>query len=139
MTKKRPGLTIVVAIMIIQLIGTGAAGAAAAIAVGRCGAGEARFNGYHDAVRNKREAQRRALHKCATSVKGGDRHCQVKSTTRRECTAVALDMVPVCGPRTRPRIRGLAHERTLENAEATAWLQCRQQGGNNCVIHSVCP
>jgi hypothetical protein len=107
------------AILMSSAIQTHAAGA---LAAGKCGAFGYSFDDY-----SPEAAALRAKAQC----KGRD--CQVVTTFRRTCAALAIDGRNACGP------HGWAQAQTLAIAQNTASQQCHRFGGKNCVIRAwVC-
>jgi hypothetical protein len=107
------------AILVTSTIQTDAAGA---LAAGQCGAFGYSFDDY-----SLEAAALRARAQC----KG--RNCQVVTTFRRTCAALAIDGRNPCGP------NGWAQAPTLASAQNTASEQCHRYGGKNCVIRAwVC-
>ena len=101
------------------LVGSMAASAkaAAALAVGTCGA----YGFAYDYTRGA-AASRAALEKCAGE-------CKVVPVTRA-CGAIAIDGTNACGP------HGYAVARRLGQAQNTALRQCYEYGGKECVIRA---
>lgn len=108
------------AFILVFLIGAiGAADAAGALAVGKCGA-----YGYAFDSGTMQEAQTRAVGEC----KGPG--CRIVASVQRQCAALAVDARNVCGP------HGWATARTLGRAQNVAAQQCYRYGGRDCVIRA---
>jgi hypothetical protein len=101
------------------------AGAAGAIAIGKCDR-----VGYSYDYPSQRAAERRALSECRAR---GDRSCQVVVTIHQSCGAVAVSGPGGCSA------RGWAYAGTRARAENIALGQCRKYGGRNCHVKAwVC-
>ena len=100
------------------LFGVAAAGAASALAVGKCGA-----FGYGLDYAAMPAAEAAALKKC-------DGKCSVVARTHKGCAAFAVDIRNLCGP------HGWATAARLGKAQNSALRQCYHFGGRVCVIRA---
>lgn len=106
-----------IAISVCVLSATGPAGAAGALAVGKCGAYGHAFD-YRDTQSAVSAAQRQCKGQCTTV------------TMKRACAAFSVDMSNPCGA------HGYAVASRISSAQNTAMRNCYKFGGKECVIRT---
>jgi hypothetical protein len=110
-------LVVVLRTSLLVPLGMQSVGATGALAVGTCGA-----SGYSWDAANEMLAQAAALTNCP------DSKCQVYTTVRRACAALAYDPNSCTW--------GVASRTTLADARQSAIATCIQYGGQNCVLRA---
>jgi len=111
--------TLLLATAMLMLVTVKTARAAGALAVGSCAAyGEA-----YD-FRSLDEAKKSALAKCT------GRACEVVTTVRRGCAALAVDFTNPCGA------HGWGKGPRLGRTQNEALKSCYRDGGKECVIRT---
>lgn len=106
-----------IAISVFVVSATGPAGAAGALAVGKCGAYGHAFD-YRDTQSAVSAAQRQCKGQCTTV------------TMKRACAAFSVDMSNPCGA------HGYAVASRISSAQNTAMRNCYKFGGKECVIRT---
>lgn len=106
-----------IVISVSVLSATGPAGAAGALAVGKCGAYGHAFD-YRDTQSAVSAAQRQCKGQCTTV------------TMKRACAAFSVDMSNPCGA------HGYAVASRISSAQNTAMRNCYKFGGKECVIRT---
>jgi len=106
-----------IAISVFVVSATGPAGAAGALAVGKCGAYGHAFD-YRDTQSAVSAAQRQCKGQCTTV------------TMKRACAAFSVDMSNPCGA------HGYAVASRISSAQNTAMRNCYKCGGKECVIRT---
>ncbi len=103
----------------LMFVAVNTARAAGALAIGACGA----FGEAYD-FRTLEEARTSALSKCQGAT------CRVVATTKRGCTAFAVDFTNPCGA------HGWGKGPKLGASQNTALRACYKDGGKECVIRT---
>lgn len=106
-----------IVISVFIMSATGPAGAAGALAVGKCGAYGHAFD-YRDTQSAVSAAQRQCKGQCTTV------------TMKRACAAFSVDMSNPCGA------HGYAVAPRISSAQNTAMRNCYKFGGKECVIRT---
>ena len=106
-----------IVISVFVMSATGPAGAAGALAVGKCGAYGHAFD-YRNTQSAISAAQRQCKGQCTTV------------TMKRACAAFSVDMANPCGA------HGYAVAPRISSAQNTAMRNCYKFGGKECVIRT---